>query len=290
MTRGSKFILWLLSGFVTLIALAIVSFVVWRVNLSDEVNIKLAAIRSAGLPTSGAELNSYYPAVPDNENAALVMTQAFALMQKYYDVRADKIDNFEFPTRGRRLSAEQKQTLADYIQMNADALAKMREAIKLPESRYPVDYSPGPATPLSHLSELHILAEVVRYESLLANESGDTTNTAAAIGNLVEMAQTLDQEPDLIAQLVRISLIAIAENSLEHCLNIINLNESELARLASAFSGADNTHLMARALIGDRAIKFRFSSWLDQNRKVLWNWSRALNRLADFPLPHLILG
>ena len=45
MTRGSKFILWLLSGFVTLIALAIVSFVVWRVNLSDEVNIKLAAIR-----------------------------------------------------------------------------------------------------------------------------------------------------------------------------------------------------------------------------------------------------
>ena len=138
--------------------------------------------------------------------------------------------------------------------MNADALAKMREAIKLPESRYPVDYSPGPATPLSHLSELHILAEVVRYESLLANESGDTTNTAAAIGNLVEMAQTLDQEPDLIAQLVRISLIAIAENSLEHCLNIINLNESELARLASAFSGADNTHLMARALIGDRAI------------------------------------
>ena len=55
-------------------ALLAVSFIVWRVNLTHDVNTKLQAIRAAGLPTSGAELNAYYPAVPDNENAALVMT------------------------------------------------------------------------------------------------------------------------------------------------------------------------------------------------------------------------
>jgi hypothetical protein len=237
-----------------LLALLIVCFIVWRVNLARDVNAKLAAIRASGLPTSGAELNTYYPAVPDNENAALAMTQAFALMQKYYDVRADKIGNFEIPPRGQHLSAEQKQTLADYIQMNAGALAKMREAIELPESRYPVDYTPGPATPLPHLSELNILAKVVRYESLLASESGDTTNAATAIENLIDMAHTVDNEPDMIAQLVRIALIAIAENSLEHCFNVNSLNESELVGLASAFSNAEKTNLMARALTGDQAI------------------------------------
>jgi hypothetical protein len=78
-----------------LFALLAISFTVWRVNLARDVNAKLEAIRAAGLPTSGAELNAYYPAVPDNENAALVMTQAFALMRNYvvYSVGADGHDD-----------------------------------------------------------------------------------------------------------------------------------------------------------------------------------------------------
>ena len=217
------------------------------------VDAKLQEIRAAGLPTDGKELNAYYPAVPDNENAALVMTQAFALMHNYPDSRSNETAYLKFLPRDQRLTAEQKQVFASYVEMNSAALAKMRESIKLPESRYPVDYTPGPGTLLPHLGNLHNLAEIVRYESLLASESGDTTNALAAIENFVGMAQTLDQEPDIIAQLVRISLIAIAKNSLEHCLNINSLNESELVGLASTFSSAEKTNLMARALTGDRA-------------------------------------
>ena len=60
MTRTRKFILWLLGSFAAVVIIAIAAFVVWRVNLAHEVNAKLAAIRAAGLPTSGAELNAYY--------------------------------------------------------------------------------------------------------------------------------------------------------------------------------------------------------------------------------------
>jgi hypothetical protein len=116
-----------------------------------------------------------------------------------------------------------------------------------------VYYKPGPGTLLPLLGKLHNLAEIVRYESLLASESGDTIKNVTAIENLLGMAHTLDEEPDIIAQLVRISFIAIAENSLEHCLNITNLNESELSELAFTFSAADKPNLMTRALIGDRA-------------------------------------
>jgi len=235
-------------------ALLVVSLLYWRGKLAMEVDAKLQAIRMAGLPTNGKELNAYYPAVPDNENAALVMTQAFALMQNYPDDRSNEVANFKMPTRGQSLAAEQKQLLSGYVEMNSAALDKMREAIKLPESRYPVDYTPGPATLLPHLSKLRDLAKIVRYESLLASESGDTTNTVDAIENLVGMTHTLDQEPDVIAQLVRISLCAIAENSLENCLNVNSLNESELVGLASAFSSAEKTNLMARALLGELAI------------------------------------
>ena len=235
-------------------ALLVVSHLYWLGKLVMEVDAKLQAIRMTGLPTNGKELNAYYPAVPDNENAALVMTQAFALVRNYPDSRSNEVANFKIPPRGQSLITGQKQLLSGYVEMNSAALDKMREAIKLPESRYPVDYTPGPGTLLLHLGKLKGLATIVSCKSFLASESDDTTNAVTEIKNMVAMAQTLDQEPDMIAQLVRIALIAIAKNSLDHCFNVNSLNESELAGLASAFSQAEKTNLMGQALIGELAI------------------------------------
>lgn len=254
MNRTWENIVWLLCGGAMLVVILIALLLAWRIRLTHEVDAKLAAIRAAGLPTSGAELNSYYPAVPDGENAALVMTQAFALMRNYPDSRSNEVANFKFQSRNQQFTPAQKQLFGSYVEMNASALAKMREAIELPECRYPVDYTPGPNTLLLHLGKLHNLAEIVRYESLLAGESGDTSNVVASIDNLLGMANTLDKEPDLIAQLVRISFIAMAKNSLELCLQATNLSEPELNGLASTFSAADKTNLMAKALAGEPAI------------------------------------
>lgn len=60
MTPTSKFIRWLLRSLAVLVVIVIAAFVVWRVNLTRDVNARLAAIRAAGLPTSGAELNAYH--------------------------------------------------------------------------------------------------------------------------------------------------------------------------------------------------------------------------------------
>jgi len=66
---------------VALLTIALLGTVVWwRVRLSHEVNGRLRALQRAGLPASGAELNQWYASVPDSENAALVLTQAFALV------------------------------------------------------------------------------------------------------------------------------------------------------------------------------------------------------------------
>jgi hypothetical protein len=164
-------------------SLLVVSLLYWRGKLAMEIDAKLQAIRMAGLPTNGKELNAYYPAVPDNENAALVMTQAFVLMQNYPDSRSNEVANFKMPTRGQSLAAEQKQLLSSHVEMNSAALDKMREAIKLPESRYPVDYTPGPGTLLPHLGKLKGMATIVSYKSFLASESDDTTNAVTEIKN-----------------------------------------------------------------------------------------------------------
>src|SRR5882672_4630543 len=62
-----------------LLCLLLVWFAVWRVMLYREIDNRFSAIRAAGLPTSGQELNLWHRQVPDSENGALVLTQAFAL-------------------------------------------------------------------------------------------------------------------------------------------------------------------------------------------------------------------
>jgi len=126
-----------------LVALLIVglvgSAVAWRMRLIRAVHAQLAALRVAGLPTSGAELNQWYPAVPDSENAALVLTQAFALMRTFPDQRSNEVARFKPPPRGQPLTPDKVKLLSDYLNLNAAALEKAAEAIKLPKSRYPTD-------------------------------------------------------------------------------------------------------------------------------------------------------
>jgi hypothetical protein len=250
-----------------LLTLLVISFVVWRVNLANDVNAKLATIRAAGLPTSGAELNIYYPAVPDNENAALVMTQAFALMRNYSDNRSNEVANFKIPPRGQSLTTEQKQLLSNYVEMNTAALVKASKAGKLTKSRYPVDLIGIPELP--YLAELKRLAFLAEYKAWLTIDDGQPADAITSITNILGMARTLDSEPIAISQLVRDALISMAENTLEHRLNAGQIAEAECMELAPAFSSEEKTNLMVRALIGDRAQLipyFRMSAaWLLQN-------------------------
>jgi hypothetical protein len=237
-----------------LFALLVIYFIVWRVNLAREVDVKLAAIRTAGLPTSGAELNAYYPAVPDNQNAALVMTQAFALIRNFPDRRSnDEVTNFKIPPRGQSLTAEQETLLSSYVAMNEAALAKASEALKLLRSRYPVDFSPGLNTSLSHLIGLRELGRLAEFRSLLALDSNQPNNAISSIADMLGMARTLDEEPGWLSQFLRGRLIKMASTTFEYCLNARGLSESALTDLLPLLATVRQTNLVARAFIGERA-------------------------------------
>jgi hypothetical protein len=76
----------------------------WRAYLAQQIKRELAKIRAAGRPANGEELNHWYAAVPDTQNAALVLTQAFALRQNYSDQRSSLINHFKLPKRGETLT------------------------------------------------------------------------------------------------------------------------------------------------------------------------------------------
>jgi type II secretory pathway pseudopilin PulG len=231
-----------------------VAVIVWRMRLGKEVNARLSALQAAGYPTSGAELNAWYASVPDNENAGLNLGDAFAVMRKYPDKRAAEIDRFKPPPRGEALTAPQRELLAGHVALNAEALAQAREAITLPRSRYPVDLSPGIDALLPHLTKIKSLAQTANFEARLAVDAGRSGDVLTGISTVLGLARTLDEEPLLVSQLVRVAVVNMSVASLERSLAADAFNDTELSHLSIAFAGAERTNLMARALIGDRAM------------------------------------
>ena len=236
-----------------LFALLVISFIIWRVNLAHDVDAKLQAIRAAGLPTNGTEANTYYTAVPDDENVALKMADAFASITNYNDRRSSEVVSIKFPQRKDTLTPKQLELVAGYCAMNSNALAQAREAIKLPRCRYPMDLSWGAATLLPHLAKLKQLSILSEYQTLL-----DTNDSAADISAIIGMARTLDTEPVIISKLVRIAMLNMAEIALERRLNAGGLDEVELNHLSQLFAEAAKTNRMANGLIGERAMYFRY--------------------------------
>ena len=240
---------------VALLICGLVGTVVWwRLHLGNEVNGRLRALQRAGLPTSGAELNQWYASVPDPENAALVMTQAFALMRTFPDQRSNEVSRFKTPPRGQPLTPDQLRLLSDYVSLNVAALAKAKEAIQLPKSRFPLDFSLGLDTPMSHLSRLKTLAQTACDEALLAIESRRPQDATPPLVITLGLAQTLNEEPIVISQLVRIAVLGIAAGILETRLNAGDLSETEFNALTPMFAAAEKSNLMARALAGESAM------------------------------------
>jgi len=242
----------------------------WRWQLTRDINDHLGTLRAAGLPASGEELNGWYPTVPDAENAALVMTQAFALLQTYPAGRSNEIVRMKLPPHGQSLTSEQRELLTGYVDMNSEAIAKASEAVTQPRSRYPVDFAPAERTLLPHLSRLRDLARLNKFRGVLAFDSDRADQGVTSITDVLDLARTLDMEPNVISQLVRISIITMAKETLERGLTKTAFEQWQLDEVAERLAAADNTNFLVRALIGERATDI---TTIERFRlKAGWHW------------------
>jgi len=239
---------------IVFIVVALNLFIFWRVRLANRVGKQLNAITSAQQPVTLQELDAWYTAVPDEKNAAKEIEASFALVRDYGDKRSNEISHFKPPVRGESLTADQTALLAGYVEMNREAMAKVREALTRPASRYSVDFTWGYNTPLAHLPKVKKLTVLAQFEALLAVSTGEPSNVVVSIQTELELARTLEEEPSLISQLVRLACINIAAGSAEHALAKMEFNKHESEELDSAFSAVDRTGTMVRGFIGDRAM------------------------------------
>ena len=220
---------------------------------------KLDAIRAVGEPVTGAELDAWYPTPPASENAATVYVEAFSLLSKDEKLKSkvhELAGEAGFDPKGP-VSVEHRVAYEDYLAVNRAALAKIKTASAMRESRYPVGFGASKMwlVELKYLPSIRHAAKLLSFDAKLAATDGDAPRVVDDIVQMLRLADSIRREPILVSQLVRASVIGMVHDCIEDSLNRADLNDEQLRMLAdevkmSLSFGPDS---QVRAMIGERA-------------------------------------
>jgi len=194
------------------------------------INTKLEAIRQAGQPVTLAELNAWYPEPPAAENAAPLYAEAFAA-----------------------LAVEDAQS-SSFLAKNQKTLQLLHQAATRTKCRYPVDLTEGYTAKLPHLAKIKTCAQLLGKEAVSNATKGRVDLAAQSVVDGLRLDRSLEQEPILISQLVRMASDSILQTGLEEAVNQKAFTEEQLVHLQAAFRGTENgaNAAMTRCLSGER--------------------------------------
>ncbi|MGD1084280.1 MAG: DUF4339 domain-containing protein [Verrucomicrobiota bacterium] len=195
----------------------------------------------ADWPKTLAELNEWYVEPPAGQNAAQVFLQGFDVMSAQMkahsygnDANLPVMGKAAVPSLGSPVPAKTKTAIAAFMQQNQPAWDLFKQGSSLTQSRYPLDLTQGANLLLPHLAQVKQGAQAAEIYALgfadthQAKEAGESLLVAYAL------SRSLDAEPLLISQLVRIACNAISLRSLEQTVNRVALPPQTLTQLQEA--------------------------------------------------------
>jgi hypothetical protein len=195
--------------------------------------------RRDGLPMDFSELRKMSPAIPLEQNAAVVYLQAFTNL-----VTADGPEISRLATnlvRQTRISPEDLKVVAELTKRNRKALDLLHRGATFSQSGYGLLTNESPAfvsrqvIPAADCGDLLVL-EVV--------EHGAAGNPAAAVESalaLIRLGDSLAKEPSFGAQNRRGLCNAMAFDATAWLLQAAKLDDQLLAKLASGFRNPEQT-------------------------------------------------
>jgi len=249
-----KIILLILCG---MVVLATGALVLYHMTLSAQIQKRLDAIRAEGFPVTLEELDAWYPAVAEAENAATVYGQAFAAYAEYptSGERAAElpiVGTAKLPARNQPIDDQMKARISGYLEANAEALQLIHKAAGMEKCRFPIDLRQGAGVLLPHLASMRQGARLLHVEGVLRIEEGRGGEAARSVIDTVKLSRALSKEPLLISSLVRIASLSIGRANLERVLSRMTLSDADLAALSKAFEAAEEPEAWSRGMVGER--------------------------------------
>lgn len=166
-------------------------------------------------------------------------------------------------------------------------MTEIEEAARRPYSQFLVQYQHGFDALLPHLSPLRNLGRLFSLRANARLAAGDTVGAASDVLTCIRLSESLEKEPLLISQLVRIAVLTIALQPVWEGLADHRWNDAQLAAFETVLRRQDFFRACATSLRGEKVLgtKFILDATTFQGAKalgqasddpVLRNWSRAV--------------
>ena len=222
----------------------------WMARQPGDMDRQLARLKAQGIPTTSAELDVWYAAVPDAVNAGKLVLEA-ASGFRTVALPGLEADSQRRPSRTNGVTESLLLANRAYLATNAETLHAIHAALQHPQSRYPILLTNGVLTLLPHLSPVKQAAQRLGVCAEMAAECGDRELATQCLLDGLALARTLQPEPTVISFLVRNVCEGIATASAERVLHRVELNSNQLSQLQRAFNRSAAELSYDRAMVGE---------------------------------------
>ncbi len=225
-----------------------------RRELAAEINAHFRAIRETGCPVNLEELNAFhiYPGEP-GENAAHLYLRAFAKLDGTGKEAAYLIAETELPEPGERLTGEQLEAIAAFLDRNAEALILVEQAADLPWARFDIDLREGWGLLVPHIGQMRQIARLLNLRVVYAAETGDADEVLRSIRAMGSAANVIAREPIILSFLTSRAISGMQANALVYAVSRIELSSQQLIELDESLETSRSADGLQRALCGERA-------------------------------------
>ena len=269
----------LLTGVAVVFVVLVLSFVIWRMQASRRVAAEVARLRTAGQPTTPMELAEYYETPNEDEDTTqLWLDGMLPLTTQEFMAKVAKlpiVGNSESKHPALNQDWPELAAVRQLLVEHQYSLDKFHTAAaKGGRARYAVKFQDGIGALLPHAQNQRGAARMLKLEAFVRARDGDAHGAAEAIHAIFMAARSLEHEPLLISQLVRIAIHGMAIGLIEELLPQVEFLDEDLRRLQADLRAADWRDGLQRGLAGERStglLTFRNPSTLDPDmRQVGW--------------------
>lgn len=245
------------------------------VRVRANVHREIEKIRAKGEPVSYADLPLFAGISPKAFQNAAAYQKAFNAKTTGFTPKQGL--DFDDALKAAPAHGRYPDTLIALLhnRLGADSqkLQLLHEAIQGPPARFPLDWKQGAGMPLPQLAQLRQAVQLLQWDAILAAHEGRAQDATQDMTEILTAAATLNEDPVMICQLVRISCQSYARAALSRVLEITPLTDEQLMTLGDRFKAGDPPDALTRTLIAERV--FGISVFDSGDLSAIFNMGRS---------------
>lgn len=220
---------------------------------------ELAKIRAAGEPASAEEIEAFYHLASAKQDTTQLWLSATARL----DTPEFRADAMSLPFVGEGSDAIpvpdepwlQLDEAEKFLMRYQTALDEMHQAARAGgRARFPTRFSEGITMLIPHVDRLRTAARVLALESAVYLHRGRPSEAAESVLAMFAAGRSLEQEPILVSQIVRMAIDGMARSRSAWLLSAGALDDHQLARFDAELAASDYQASAHHGLIGERCL------------------------------------